>query len=58
MHLSISSEKHSDTAEDDIINILNKYSEEVKLRRSDETESAWQSDFFVFFSDYSQLRKA
>ena len=58
MHLSISSERHSDALEDDIIDILNKYSEEVKLRRSDETGSAWHCDFFVFFSDYAQLRKA
>jgi len=58
MHLSIASEKHGADVLDDIINILNKYSGEVKLRRLDETESAWQSDFFVFFSDYDQLRKA
>ena len=58
MHLSISSEYQSENLLDDIINILKKYSEEVKLRRLDETESAWQSDFFVFFSDYAQLREA
>lgn len=58
MHLSIASEKHGANVLDDTINILRKYSEEVKLRRLDETESAWQSDFFVLFSDYDQLRKA
>ena len=58
MHLSISSEKNGSNALDDIISILKKYSEEVKLRRLDETESTWQSDFFVFFSDYDRLRKA
>jgi uncharacterized membrane protein YhiD involved in acid resistance len=58
MHLSITSEKPDDKVLDNIINILKKYSEEVKLRRLDETEYAWQSDFFVFFSDYAQLRKA
>ena len=58
MHLSIASEKRGDNVLDHIVDILKKYSEEVKLRRLDETESAWQSDFFVFFSDYTQLRKA
>ena len=58
MHLSIASDKQGDDVLDHIIDILKKYSAEVKLRRLDETESAWQGDFFVFFSDYSQLRKA
>jgi uncharacterized membrane protein YhiD involved in acid resistance len=57
MHLSITSEKQDDNILDHILSILKKYSEEVKLRRLDETEYAWQSDFFVFFSDYEQLRK-
>jgi uncharacterized membrane protein YhiD involved in acid resistance len=58
MHLSIAAERNGANTLDEIINILKKYSEEVKLRRLDETESVWQSDFFVFFSNYDQLRKA
>jgi uncharacterized membrane protein YhiD involved in acid resistance len=58
MHLSIASDIQADNILDDVISILEKYCQEVKLRRLDETESAWQSDFFVFFDDYAQLRKA
>ena len=58
MHLSITSEKYVDGIIDNIITILKKYSDEVNLRRVDETGTAWQSDFFVFFSDYAQFSKA
>ena len=58
MHLSITSQKRDDNMLDNIIAILKKYSEEVNLRRVDETASAWQSDFFVFFSGYDQFSKA
>jgi uncharacterized membrane protein YhiD involved in acid resistance len=58
MHLSISSEKHTDNMLEEIIDILKKYSEEVSLRRVDENGSAWQSDFFVFFPDYAKFSKA
>ena len=58
MHLSIASENQDDDILDHVVNILKKYSEEVKLRRLDETEFAWQSDFFIFFSDYAQLKEA
>ena len=58
MHLTINSEKYVDDMLDKIVNILKKYSNEVNLRRVDETGASWQSDFFVFFSDYAQLSKA
>ena len=57
MHLSITSENHADDMLDKIIDILKKYSDEVNLRRLDETGAAWQSDFFVLFSDYDQFSK-
>ncbi len=58
MHLSITSQKQNDTMLDNIIGILKKYSEEVNLRRVDETGTAWQSDFFVSFTGYDQFSKA
>ncbi len=58
MHLSITSENHADDMLDKIIDILKKYSDEVNLRRLDETGAAWQSDFFVLFSGYDQFSQA
>ena len=58
MHLSITSQRQNDNMLNNIIGILKKYSEEVNLRRVDETGTAWQSDFFVFFSGYDQFSKA
>ncbi|MBW2441437.1 MAG: DUF4956 domain-containing protein [Deltaproteobacteria bacterium] len=58
MHLSITSQKQGDDMLDNIIGVLKKYSDEVNLRRVDETGTAWQSDFFVSFSDYDNFSKA
>lgn len=58
MHLSISSDKPVDHLLDDTIRILKENAVAVKLRRLDESETTWQSDFFIHFSDYDQLRKA
>ena len=58
MHLSIMSQKQGGDMLDSIIGILKKYSDEVILRRVDETATAWQSDFFVFFTGYDQFSKA
>lgn len=58
MHLSITSEKHADDMLDKIISILKKHSDEVNLRRVDETGTAWQSDFFVLFPGFDQFSKA